>query len=388
MAAAKSRRSRLAIRTNGLATSRSLIPGQLVFRVANADESSNPPRTSIRRSRPRGRATQAGGAPRWRDYWCLLHIARRISSFRRKRIVPRVNRHRGRDKSSELSHVDPDYGRLASALIVRTAEEWSRILSSQGTDGILIPLFDGADVAGAKTIGLTVIVPMGIGDDQNRATLVLPRLDVIAATDCLSTSGVPYDLASTIAQAIDRSLPSFRRTNSVNPTHKRPQWANERSDLVAPLSLLGSWNSDSVDDQEVVSRMTRRNYTDVERDLQRLAAYEDSPFIASGNNSQLVSSEDAFALVGGTLTKGILEVWFAAALDVLHEPNPLDELRPDESLHATIKGVGRRHSTSLRTGIARGAALLGSSGRRLHGAVSVADYARRLVRALLVDGTD
>src|SRR5665213_2385433 len=88
----------------------------------------------------------------------------------------------------------------------------------------------------AKTIGLTVIVPMGIGDDQNRATLVLPRLDVIAATDCLSTSGVPYDLASTIAQAIDRSLPSFRRTNSVNPTHKRPQWANERSDLVAPLS--------------------------------------------------------------------------------------------------------------------------------------------------------
>src|SRR5665213_622966 len=252
----------------------------------------------------------------------------------------------------------------------------------------LIDLFDGSYVAGAKTIGLTVIVPMGIGDDQNRATLVLPRLDVIAATDCLSTSGVPYDLASTIAQAIDRSLPSFRRTNSVNPTHKRPQWANERSDLVAPLSLLGSWNSDSVDDQEVVSRMTRRNYTDVERDLQRLAAYEDSPFIASGNNWQLVSSEDAFALVGGTLTKGILEVWFAAALDVLHEPNPLDELRPDESLHATIKGVGRRHSTSLRTGIARGAALLGSSGRRLHGAVSVADYARRLVRALLVDGTD
>jgi hypothetical protein len=292
------------------------------------------------------------------------------------------------DTSSELSRVDPDFGRLASALIVRTAEEWLRIVTSQGTDGILIPLFDGADVASAKASGLTVIVPMGIGDDQSRATLVLPRLNVIAATDCLTTSGIPYDSAGEIAQAIDRSLPSFRRTNSANPTHKRPPWANEQADLIAPLSLLGSWNTDSLDDQQVVSQMTQRSYVDVERDLQHLAAYEDSPFIASGNNWQLVSSEDAFALVGGTLTKGILEVWVTAALDVLQEPNPLDDLDPDESLQATIKGVGRRHSTALRKGIARGAALLGSSDRRLHGAVSVADYARRLVRALLMNEPD
>lgn len=295
---------------------------------------------------------------------------------------------REEDMSTEVSRVDPDFGRFASVLIVRTAEEWSRIVTSKGTDGVLVPLFDGADVASAKAVGLTVIIPMGLGDDQSRATIVLPRLDVIAATECLTASGVPYDSASGVAQAIDRSLPSFRRTKSVNPTHKRPRWANERAALIAPLSLLGSWNSDCADDQGVVSRIVQRNYVDVEQELQLLAADEDSPFVASGNNWQLVSPEDAYALVGTTLTKATLEIWVSIALEVLQEPNPLDDLDPDESFQASVKGVSRRHSGALRTGIARGAALLGSSDQRLHGAVSVADYARRLVRELLLSKPD
>lgn len=292
------------------------------------------------------------------------------------------------DDESEFlrEQVEPGEGRLAAGLIVKNAAEWSRILDEPSGDDLLIPRFGGgdvADVAKAVARGFTVIIPMGIGDDIKRASIVLPRIHVIQAMEALNEEHGTDDNVYGLAQTIDRSLTSFRRSHSVNLTNARPAWADEHPELLAALALLGGWNSDNGFDQEVVSKVTRQSHFDVEQELQRLAMKEDAPFIPSGNNWQLVDPDDAFALVAGVLTKGVLDRWVNTALPVLREVDPLIGLSPEENFTATIKGIRRNHSFALRSGIARGAALLGSSDRRLQG-VSHADFAKRLVRELLV----
>lgn len=286
------------------------------------------------------------------------------------------------ESETEVDEVKPGDGRLNAALIVKTAAEWSRVIDTSHGDGLLIPQFDGADVAAATSNGFTVIIPMGIGDNSERAAIKLPSIHVLQAIEALRKAGVSNDHADGFAQAIDRSLTAFRRSHAVSPTYPKPAWATEWPDLAA-LILLGSWNSDNEADKEVVSKLSRRSYFEVEQDLQRWASQEDAPFIPSGNNWQLVDPVDAFALVGNNLSKGLLDLWVTTAAPVLRELDPLVDLSPEENFKATVKGVRRDHSSALRSGIARGAALLGSSDRRFQG-VSNAGFAWRLVRETLV----
>ncbi len=283
---------------------------------------------------------------------------------------------------AEVDEVKPEEGRFNAGLIVKTAAEWSRIVDTPHGDGLLVPQFDGADLAIATANGLTVIIPMGIGDDSERATSRLPPIHVLQAIEALRKAGVSNDHADGLAQAIDRSLTAFRRSHAVSPVYPKPAWATEWPD-VAALTLLGSWNSDNEADKKVVSKLSRRSYFDVEKDLRRLASKEDAPFILSGNNWQLVDPVGAFALVGNNLSKGLLDLWVTTAAPVLRDLDPLVDLSPEENFKATVKGVRRDHSSALRSGIARGAALLGSSDRRFQG-VSNAEFARRLVREVLV----
>ena len=70
--------------------------------------------------------------------------------------------------------------KLGSALLVRTPREWARLVDSLN-NGVVIPDFTGADVVSATTRGLSVVLPLGLGADQRRATIVLPRIDLIDA---------------------------------------------------------------------------------------------------------------------------------------------------------------------------------------------------------------
>jgi hypothetical protein len=283
---------------------------------------------------------------------------------------------------SETEAIEPEEGRFNAGLIVKTPAEWSRIVDTSDGDGILIPQFDGADVATATANGFTVIMPMGIGDDRDRADIKLPPIHVLQAMEALQKAGVSHDAADGLAQAIDRSLTAFRRSHAVSPTYPKPAWATDWPDLAA-LTLLGGWNSDNEADKEVVATLTHREYFEVEQDLHHWASREDPPFITSGNNWQLVDPIDAFALVGNSLSKGLLDLWVSTVAPVLRELDPLVDLSPEENFTATVKGVRRDHSSALRSGIARGTAMLGSSERRFQG-VSDAEYARRLVRDVLV----
>lgn len=272
--------------------------------------------------------------------------------------------------------------RLASALVVKTASEWSRLVQSI-RDGVLIPDFSQADVSAATARGLTVILPMGLGSDYRRADIHLPRINLLDAANRLSDGGLSRYDADRIARAIDRSLTSFRRADSANPAAERPAWADSSSEVIAPLILLGSWDSDSETDHQVVAAVTGRSYAEVEHLLQALAAHEDPPLYRSGDTWQLSSPSDAFVLVEAAMTAGVLDAWTKAAIDVLGEVDPTLDVSPEEELVAATRGIRLSHSAALRAGMTRGAVLLGTFGRAFQSA-----HADRLVRDLLGAAAD
>jgi hypothetical protein len=267
--------------------------------------------------------------------------------------------------------------RLASAIVVKTGSEWSRLVQSL-RDGVLISDLSQADVSAATARGLTVILPMGLGSDHRRADIHLPRISLLEAANRLSDGGLSRHEAERMARAIDRSLTSFRREDSANPVADRPAWADSSAEVIARLVLLGSWGADLETDHQVVAAVTGRSYAEVEQLLQNLAAHEDPPFYRSGDTWQVSSPSDAFVLVDAAMTVGGLDSWTKAAIEVLCEIDPMLSVAPGDEVVAATRGIRLMHSAALRAGMARGAVLLGVFGRAFQGA-----YADRLVRDLL-----
>ena len=277
----------------------------------------------------------------------------------------------------EEDESDATTARLASALLVRTPQEWVRLVDSM-PGGILVPDFPEADLTAATGHGLTVVVPLGPGSDSRRATVELPRINVAQAIDRLVEAKVRREDAERIAQEVDRSLPSFRRSNGTNPDYPAPSWVSTSADLIAPLVLLGGWEAESTPDQEVVAAVANRGYADVESSLRVLALWEDPPFFESGTGWQVSSAQDAFALVGRSLTAGTLDRWRTAAAKLLPEHDADDRMPSREEIEAAARGMRLKRSAAIRDGVARGAVLLGTFGER-----SQARHANLLVRELL-----
>jgi hypothetical protein len=272
---------------------------------------------------------------------------------------------------------DAAAARLASALLVRTPQEWVRLVDSM-PGGVLVPEFLGADLTAATGRGLTVVVPLGPGSDSRRATVELPRIDVVQAVERLVEAKVRREDAERIAHEVDRSLPSFRRSNGTNPDYPAPSWVATSADLIAPLVLLGGWEAESAPDQDAVASVAGRGYGDVESSLRVLALREDPPFFESGMGWQVSSAQDAFALVGRALTPGTLDRWRIVAAELLPEDDVDDRIPNREEIEAAARGIRLKRSASLRDGVARGAVLLGTFGDP-----SQARHADLLVRKLL-----
>lgn len=290
---------------------------------------------------------------------------------------------------------DNEY-RLRSALLVETRNEWTRLAAIMRS-GILVPNFADADVAAASAKGLTVLVPMGLGDPGRRSTIRLPRIDRVRAAELMlkesqknesmgsneSDAKMSFAKAERLVREIDQSLTSFRRTHARSRSREKAVWASDRetATLLAPLVLLGGWEAPFVGDREIVAKFARRDYEHVEVQLKALAAEEDPPFFESGGAWRLSSPEDAFDQLGRMLTDATKRLWAELAQAVLGEYDPMLAM---EMLDEVPEKLPDRltYSSSLRQGIARGAALL--SALREEGCPMPNATVRSVVRELLV----
>lgn len=138
--------------------------------------------------------------------------------------------------------------------------------------------------------GLAIVVPQAVGDlaesfaRECDPKFRLERPDRQAFEGALVKLGIERSDAERLAQTSGRSWSVIRRHHATNPAIYQPTWlTNEQAWALSTLCLVGSWNSNTKEDQKIVARIAGRPYEEIERALAGLATLDDSPVLRIGN---------------------------------------------------------------------------------------------------------
>ena len=270
----------------------------------------------------------------------------------------------------------------AAAVVVHTAAAWDDWSAETGRS-VLIPRFEGADVAAAVRSGLHVVVPME--DEHTGQAIELPRIGRWEARAAFEAIGVPSAKAGRYANRARLSLSSLRRGLTLDPSTARPAWAQTTDDeALAVLVLVGSWSENREADRETVASIVNREFESVERLLRRWENTGDPPFRRSGSSWRLSNPEDAWLLLNRRIIREDLKRWREAVLQVLGTRDPLRDMDALDCFKVSIRGMEQRWSFDLRRGLAQGVALLASLELpRSVGGRTGSGHAESLVRDLL-----
>lgn len=275
---------------------------------------------------------------------------------------------------------------LARSILIEDIASW-RHLTAYGQPLILIPLFDEREgVTRAVKQGHHVLIPIGLDEPTSSTTVKIPRLKRDRAKQALVDMGLSDEKADDLATLARRSLMALRRKRAISPEVQRPGWAKPaEARALLPAMLVGGWNDTLSGDREVISRLARKSYEEVNDALARMANEPDPPVRRVGDAWLLASKEDAWALIGKYLTRDDLENFENVVLDVLGQPDPSFDLPADERYMANILGKSLPYSGLLREGLAETLALMGarSDSLTLTDATTGQERADRIVGRLL-----
>ena len=250
-------------------------------------------------------------------------------------------------------------GILGRTVIVRTPSAWRRLAVSEQSL-VLLPLFEGVDVALALRKGHHVIVPVGreIGTEAQHE---LPRLRRDGIEAALKRAGLPDGKASRLATLGRRSLLSLRRTMAVSPVVQAPEWSRpEHARDVLPAVLAGRWVEGREADREAVSKLAGRPYDEVAATLMRWANTSDPPVRRVGDVWLVAAKQDAWTLLARHLTPDDLRRFREVAVEVLGSEDPSFDLTPRERFLAPVAGKTRPFSSHLVAGLADTLAMMGT----------------------------
>lgn len=268
---------------------------------------------------------------------------------------------------------------ISPALMVTSVQAWDAILEKPGL-AILIPQFDGADVAQAVRAGHHVISIVDRAAASLRpADISLPRLDRSEAADALRAVGLEFNRADRLAALGRRSLPALLRELSPDPRISRPDWSRAPDGpILAALLLVGRWTSNPAD-VETLEAVTNQPWQALRSFLDRMTDSADPVLHAVGGLWSFTWPEEAFSLLRSWLKNDVLQRFAEVAVRELSELGP-------QSREAATATIDRASQVRLRSGLAQGLALLGVMGTEvdLGDGTAASDVAARTVRHLLL----
>jgi len=201
--------------------------------------------------------------------------------------------------------------------------------------------------------------------------------------------GVPEDDVRALSFASGQSLTILRRRLSDVPAIKFPPWAEDSAltRKLIPLGFAGAWDSQSKEDQEILSCLTGDKYQTIEKSVTDLLQLEHSPVWSVGHYRGVASKLDVLYAIKGLVTKDDLDTFFLTARIVLSECDPALDLPEDKRYAASIYGKTRNHSAALREGMCETLVLLAIHGNNLFRerlGMNVEDHVNATVRELLM----
>lgn len=278
----------------------------------------------------------------------------------------------------------------ARSIVVEDRAAW-RQLAGYGEGLVLIPRFDVQDTD-VILAGHHVLVPLGRSEGCRSVgikELSRPRRD--EAREALLGMGLSTERAENLATLIRRSPMALRRRLSAVPQVKRPGWADPpAARCLLPAMLAGAWEGTNDADREVVAKLARGPYSEVEEDLIRWATQPDPPVRQVGSTWFVSSKEDSWLLLAESLTPEDLDVFEEAVLGVLGEIRPSLDMPDEQRWAAGAYGKSLPHSGPLRKGVAETLALIGASSEtpQFSTANATTERASAIVRRLLERAND
>ena len=191
----------------------------------------------------------------------------------------------------------------------------------------------------------------------------LGPLDPHEAAAILEACGLAKDESVELGRLGRRSLTALRRRLANQPALNMPAWAGPHSNRLARSALLlHSWSDQNDGDRETMQSMAGSDYENARDALSTLSDPSDPLVQLFASGWSLVAPEDAWLLMGSSLTHDDIRNLERAAVEVLGEDDPSLDYADDEAWRAAWEGKQRKYSASLREGLARSLALLATRG--------------------------
>ena len=274
---------------------------------------------------------------------------------------------------------------LARALVIENADAW-RSIEGHSSPLILIRAFSGGNVspqiAGGR--GHHALTPLGEHSEPSGEGVTLPRLGREETLEELAKMGLSETRARALTRSTARRLPILRRRLLDEAGGPTPQWATSSTPhSIVPVVLIGQWDGDHEGDKKFVSDTVGQSYEAVERDLTELMSATDSPVIKVGSRWRFTSHEEAWHLLAPRLTSSEVHRFEQIATEVLGEVSPEFELPVDQRYMANLYGKVPSSSGTLREGISRSLALMGTQAHRARNVEDMQYVPARVLSAAL-----
>lgn len=277
---------------------------------------------------------------------------------------------------------------LDRCLLVSDEAEWRRLATQSGTL-ILIPATpELARIEGEHNHH--VLLPVARHHDtvqlnpnilSNDDCVAVPPVDANAVADALTANGIDADDAHRWSAIARRNFTALRRTLAVDPLVQRPPWTRydpgglQHAAVDAAL-LAGSWREYGDDaqpssDREILVRLASPSgdysYESLALVFDEVSKGPDPLLEHTARGWRLIHPVDAWQTHGDpSRTPGVPDRIAELFVEVLSELNPVSDLDEFSRFAAPMFGLGRKHSSELRHGVATTLAILGAGPHRAH----------------------
>ena len=249
---------------------------------------------------------------------------------------------------------------LARTLVVQTDEAW-RGLEHHNLPLVLIPNFVGGSAPQiAVKEGHHVLTPLDASQDPVGNGHILPRLGRDETSRALTDMGLSESKVVELVEKTARRLSVLRRFLVEEAGFPGPAWAASASSSLVALVLVGQWEEDSLGDREFIENLTGKPYADIEEELVAIAGSPDSPLVRAGRRWRFTSHDEAWNVLAQRLTETRVALFRELASSTLSQVSPQFELPVDERYLAPVLGKTLAQSSTIREGLARTLALMGT----------------------------
>jgi hypothetical protein len=218
------------------------------------------------------------------------------------------------------------------------------------------------DVKAGVTLSLLHSL-IGQFSQENASSLWARIVDEVQSANKNAGTLSPEDISEDLRTAFLRRVGAdFPEELSQVPSESVPLDLNKleyASDL-ALANLLGSWDENNEADREVISQLSKKDYSSWITEIRDILQQPGSPINLKNGKWRVTKRLDMWQVLGARLFDDNLDAFKECLLRVLCEQDPRFDLPEEERSTASINGKVLEYSPDLRKGLVETLALLGN----------------------------